>query len=410
MALNVVSNYAARVAQRYLNKATVEAACSIAKLASGTRVLTARDDPASMAIGTKMRSEMAGLKQAALNVGQAASMLQVADSAMAGIGVILLRMKTLAVQAASDQVDASGRALIQTEFVQLMGEIDRISGATAFGGQKLIDRPKSLVFGIGSLDSAADRQISITFPEANAGSLGLKSDYTYVSGTFDYNQALAGARAAGGWLLTVESEAEKNLVKARLSSLGVSGNVWMAISDSDVEGVWRYTDGPNLGQEIFYSAWRDATQGNNPGEDFAWLSVGSDGTGRDLFADGTWGDAAAGDLNSQQGYVIEKTSSTAVSLATQAAAASAINVVSGAISQLVSMRATLGAAQNRLEVAGTFIARQLVDVEAARSGLIDLDVASELAAFAASQVLQEAGASMLAQANRLPQGLLKLLQ
>jgi flagellin-like hook-associated protein FlgL len=140
-------------------------------------------------------------------------------------------------------------------------------------------------------------------------------------------------------------------------------------------------------------------------EDHAWLFFQSGAPNH-----AQWADAQATNLFLQRGYVIEKTSSTAVSLATQSAAASAIDLVSGAISRLASMRATLGAGQNRIEVAGNFLASQLLDVESARSGLMDIDVASEMAAFVSSQILQEAGVSMLSQANRLPQGLLKLLQ
>ena len=162
MALSVVSNYAANVAHRYLQKADADAARSAARLSSGVRAPTASDDPSAIALGLRLRSEIGSLKQGALNLGMAASMAQVADSAMAGIGDILLRMKTLAVQAASDQVEARGRAIIQTEFVQLMGEIDRISGSTAFGEKKLIDSTQSVEFSTGSRGSVADRQIEIT--------------------------------------------------------------------------------------------------------------------------------------------------------------------------------------------------------------------------------------------------------
>ncbi|MFM8680523.1 MAG: flagellin, partial [Alphaproteobacteria bacterium] len=96
MALNVVSNYAANVAQRYLQKADAEATKSVAKLAAGTRVLSAADDAASLAVGTTLRADISGLKQAASNVGQAASVIQIADGAMSTIGDILLRMKSLA--------------------------------------------------------------------------------------------------------------------------------------------------------------------------------------------------------------------------------------------------------------------------------------------------------------------------
>ena len=74
---------------------------SLAKLSSGSRVLTAKDDAASLAVGSRLAAEIIGLKQAAVNAGQAVSMLQIADGAMSKVNDILLRMKSLSIQAGS---------------------------------------------------------------------------------------------------------------------------------------------------------------------------------------------------------------------------------------------------------------------------------------------------------------------
>ena len=121
MALNVISNYAANVAQRYLQRSDEAATRSVAKLSAGTRVLTARDDAASMAVATSIRSDIAGLKQAAVNTGQASSMLQIADGAMGTVTDILIRAKTLAVQAASDQLTNNQRGQVNVEFQAQIG-------------------------------------------------------------------------------------------------------------------------------------------------------------------------------------------------------------------------------------------------------------------------------------------------
>lgn len=139
MALNVISNYAANVAQRYLQRSDEAATRSVAKLSAGTRVLTARDDAASMAVATSIRSDIAGLKQAAVNTGQASSMLQIADGAMGTVTDILIRAKTLAVQAASDQLTNNQRGQVNVEFQALQDEIDRISKGTRFDGQNLLN-------------------------------------------------------------------------------------------------------------------------------------------------------------------------------------------------------------------------------------------------------------------------------
>ncbi|MBM3535935.1 MAG: hypothetical protein FJX60_23225, partial [Alphaproteobacteria bacterium] len=139
MALNVISNYAANVAQRYLQRSDEAATRSVAKLSAGTRVLTARDDAASMAVATSIRAEISGLKQAAVNTGQASSMLQIADGAMGTVTDILIRAKSLAVQAASDQLTNNQRSQVNVEFQALQDEIDRISKGTRFDGQFLLN-------------------------------------------------------------------------------------------------------------------------------------------------------------------------------------------------------------------------------------------------------------------------------
>jgi Ca2+-binding RTX toxin-like protein len=136
------------------------------------------------------------------------------------------------------------------------------------------------------------------------------STYEYNSGAYTYDQALAGAAAAGGWLLTIESAAENSAIASwLLSSTGSFGNVWLAISDSAVEGVWRYTAGPNSGQVVVYTNWySDSGEPNNVGdEDYAPLYFESGAPNH-----GAWADYSAGNLFVQTGYVIERSYSGAL--------------------------------------------------------------------------------------------------
>ncbi|MGH6884406.1 MAG: S8 family serine peptidase, partial [Hypericibacter sp.] len=109
-----------------------------ARLSSGSRVVSAKDDAAAMAIGSRINSKVQALRQAGVNAGQAASMVQIADGAMAKVTTIIDRMKSLAVQSSSGQLSGTERAMINTEYVALRDEIDRISGATEFNGQTLV--------------------------------------------------------------------------------------------------------------------------------------------------------------------------------------------------------------------------------------------------------------------------------
>ncbi len=276
MSLNVVSNYAANVAQRYLQKADAEATRSVSKLAAGTRVLSARDDAASMAVGMSLRADVAGLKQAAINVSQASSMIQIADGAMSTVGEILLRMKSLATQGASDQLDATQRGMLNTEFTALIDEVDRIAKVTNFDGKVL------------------------------------------TSGTF----ASTGLKFQVGHANTANDSIEVDIADISKSALSIGSNSVSALS----------------------------------------------------------------------------------------AATTAITAINTAIDTVATARASLGASQNRLEFAGANVATQMENAEAARSTLMDLDVAAEMSAFTSNQILQQAGVSMLAQANQMPQNLLRLFR
>src|SRR5690606_15859249 len=89
-------------------------------------------------IGSRVAAEVGALKQALINTGQAASMLQIADGAMARANDILTRMKALAVQASSGQISDTERSILDTEYQALKTEIARIGNDTEFNGVKML--------------------------------------------------------------------------------------------------------------------------------------------------------------------------------------------------------------------------------------------------------------------------------
>ena len=274
MPLNVVSNYAANVAHRNLAATDTAASNSLAKLSIGKRVVSARDDAASMAIGSRMQSEVMGLKQAVINAGQANSMLQIADGAMSTLSDILTRMRVLAMQAASQNLGDTERGFLDTEFQALVAEIDRVANDTEFNGTKLINADTTLTFKIGTGTVATDDDLTFTISGVTAADLGVDGD--------------------------------------------------------------------------------DITDTTNAG--------------------------------------------------------TALTNISGAIDTLNTARADIGAAQNRLDYAAANLEVAIENSEAARSTLLDLDLAAEITNFTSKQVLMQSGVAMLAQANQLPQNLLRLLQ
>lgn len=139
MAMTINTNIGAFTAQRNLNASAMRSASSLSKLSSGSRVPNAKDDAAAMAIGSRLGIEVAGLRQASLNAGQASSLLQIADGAMSQISDVLTRMKSLAVQASSGQLSVTDRATLNSEFTSLRSEIDRIALDTEFSGSQLLN-------------------------------------------------------------------------------------------------------------------------------------------------------------------------------------------------------------------------------------------------------------------------------
>lgn len=138
MTITFNTNLSALTAQRYLGIAGAKTSSSLSKLSSGSRVPTAKDDAAALAVGSKLKAEVAGLTQASNNAAQAGTLLQIADGALSTVGDILQRMKALAVQSSSGQLSNSERSLLDQEFGNLNNEIDRIANVTNFNGTSLL--------------------------------------------------------------------------------------------------------------------------------------------------------------------------------------------------------------------------------------------------------------------------------
>lgn len=138
MTITFNTNLSALTSQRYIGAASSAASSSLAKLSSGSRIPQAKDDAAGLAIGSKLRAEVASLTQASNNAAQATSLLQIADGALSTIGDILVRMKTLATQSSSGQLGDSERSLLNQEYSNLNSEINRVASTANFNGTSLL--------------------------------------------------------------------------------------------------------------------------------------------------------------------------------------------------------------------------------------------------------------------------------
>ncbi|TAE32732.1 MAG: hypothetical protein EAY65_06595 [Alphaproteobacteria bacterium] len=140
MALNSINtNIAAMAAQGNIRIASNNASSSIARLSSGSRLVRASDDVASMSVGTSLRTQVSTLKTVLMNTAQGSSMLEVANGAIGQITDILVRQKELTVQAGSGSISNTERAFLNQEFSHLTAEIDRLVTSTNFNGVSLLN-------------------------------------------------------------------------------------------------------------------------------------------------------------------------------------------------------------------------------------------------------------------------------
>ncbi len=282
MAIRIFTNLTSLNAQRILGINNDRLAQSIERVSSGLRINRASDDVGGLAMAESLRSDIRVLRMGLRNLNDGISLTNVAEGGMNQISDILIRMRELAAQSASGTVTNAERTDLQLEFAQLIAEIDRISNATEFNGQTLLD---------GSLDAGAGTPIVIHF--------GLDA--------------------------TANSEIDLN-------------------AEADVMDV-----------------------------DAAGLSIDTE------------------------------------DISTQGGATTALTALDTALDTLSGERSSLAAVQNRLTRIIPGQAILVENLQAAESQIRDADIAEEVALLARNQILVEAATAMVAQANIIPEQVLKLL-
>ena len=448
MALNIISNYAANVAHRNLTASDEMATRSLSKLSSGTRVVSARDDAASMAIGARLNATTQALKTATVNVGQANSMLQIADGGMATIDDILVRMKTLAVQSSSGNLSDTERGFLNDEFTELRDEIDRIASSTNFNGIQLLGNGGDVAIEFGDLaagqggealvpvngfDNFAITDNNYWATDANSGgvtdnSFTVNINYgagdqvimtvtSTIDGAADRTQSIdiTDYRTGGTTAIGAGDNATLNFDELGLTfTVNTNFSASVAAIRADNTGASDFgTDTDFNGSGLDSAAGNVVTMAADNGQQLQQtvdFQVGAGNTANDRLAisftavdSETLGSGSAGTQDS----IADLTDN---AIDTAANAQSAVEVIGRAIDDLQRARANIGTYQNRLDFAGQNLASTQENTESARSTLLDLDVAAEMTAFTSKQILVQSGVAMLAQANQMPQNLLRLLQ
>ena len=126
-------------AQRNLNKSQNQLATTLARLSSGFRINSAKDDAAGLAISNRMTAQIRGANQASRNAADAISLAQTGEGGLQEITNNLQRMRELSIQARNATNTSSDRASLDAEFQQLLSEVDRVAQTTAFNGRNVLD-------------------------------------------------------------------------------------------------------------------------------------------------------------------------------------------------------------------------------------------------------------------------------
>ena len=179
--LAINTNVGSLTVQRNLQKTARGLHQSISRLSSGTRVNSAADNAAGMAVSENMRAQLKGFQQAMRNANDGVAVLQTAESGYQSLSDLLVRMRELAVQSANDSVSDTERGYLHTEFADLIDEMDRISSVVEYNGIQLLDGTAgsagtgAMTFQVGTRDSVNDR-INIQLDAQDSTTLGVNAD------------------------------------------------------------------------------------------------------------------------------------------------------------------------------------------------------------------------------------------
>lgn len=387
--LGINSNINSLVAQENLTSSGSALSQAITRLSSGKRINSAADDAAGLAISNIMQTQINGLNQGVSNANDGVSMVQTASSGLASLTSSLQTIRQLAVEASDGSMTDTDRQALQQEVSQQVQEVNRIASQTTYNGMSVLNGTLGNVsFQVGA---NVGQSISLNLSQnMSASTLGGKSDGT------------AGIPQAGNTLGTFTD-----------LSLNASGSAAAAGTTPDITSINVISDGSG--------GFTFTDQNNNKLSTTAVTTIfgsGTAGSGASLTLSSTAVDAAVGSAGSAAANAVisqvdaynAPTSVANVDISTQSGAAMAMESIDNALNTVNNLQATLGAAQNRFTAIGTTQQAQSTDLSQAQSSIQDADFAQETANLSKAQVLQQAGISVLAQANSQPQQILKLLQ
>jgi len=498
--LSINSNVSSLVAQNNLSETTKNLQQSYERLSSGKRINSAADDPAGLAISSRMTAQVRGLNQAQRNANDGISLAQTAEGAMQEYTNILQRMREIAVQSANETNNSQDRKSLNQEYQDLRQELDRVAKTTSFNGKNVLDGSlTNAQFQVGanvgetievnldtsmrtrdmgvlettqldlrsaagdeSLREFADSDMSMDslaglgngdftvngtqIGEAKDSGAGRGSDSAYsiaeaINAKSNQTNVTANATAAeasfsnpsegfgeGAYSLSINgttvmdvgdqsgqsAQDVVNAINAKNDATGVTaaigddGSLNLTAEDGrnielqeEVSGSAATLQG-STGEGTYNSVYRGGVEltGRN-------VSVSSSNEAQDPTAENALLVAGQdGAFSVGAGTTSDMDDS---GVATVSSAENAIQHLDVALNQANSFRATLGAVQSRFQSAVANAQNTSENVTAARSRIMDADIAKETAELTQNSITQQAGTSILSQANQQPQIALQLL-
>jgi flagellin len=409
------------------------------KLSTGKRINTAGDDAAGLAISNKMTAQIRGLNQSVRNANDGISMIQTAEGALTEVTNMLQRMRELAVQSANDTNTSSDRFALDLEYQQLGREISRIATNTQWNAMNILNNTevgvagttsdvgegvrnvkfqvganpnqviniglKDFSYNLGVPAVASESKFSLAQYNANATGEGSDTDYAdatdfdptgkqYFRFTIDsQNIDFTLTRAVAGSTMTEEElvDFETEMNRALTDTDGFS-NVVVTRVGSDI--YVRDAEGRSIGDLKAYSTSGRTTISSTALETTVSAGV-EEVVGIEPESTAVFSGSAR--LNDTQ-------------IKTQTGANQAIARLDNAMANVDHELATFGSVMNRLTFAGDNLTNVSQNTQQSRSRVLDTDYAAATTELARTQIIQQAGMAMLAQANQQPQTVLSLLQ
>ena len=434
------TNTSSLIAQNAIAKNDKSMEIAMQRLSTGSRINSAKDDAAGLAISQRMESQISGLKMAARNANDAISLLQTIEGATKEISNMLGRMRELAVQAGSGTYTDTDRAALNLEYQALLTEMDRIAGDTEWNGGKILAGSDSTV----TTNLSDAKSLNIHLGSGSNQTMALSIANWRPTVAVDASMAVDGTGKSG-----VDDQAAENTV-VTFSASTQAGNTTLALGGlvATITGGTNPTaaefatlfanleDGATAGATLSGIAWSGALSGFSTGPVVAaskvtFTSTGTDSSNNtldvtDLAETDAIGYATlvttAGSKANQSAYGggifyvggnpqdSTPLAPTAMNITSAANAQAVITELDNIINGAAAERAKYGAYMSRLQHASDNLNNVATNTAASRSQIADADYAAETTELARTQIISQASTAMLAQANQVKQTVLSLLK